>query len=440
MRIHFWSALIASPFALIATITGLIYVFVPQVESVLHGHLDHVTPAAQIRPLDDAIEAAKREAPEGWTLNSVSPMHEPTDSVKVAFMPPPSEKKMSGGGGHGSHGSAAPAAKEKQDFLRPNFGIPMKSTVVYVNPYTAEVLGSLPQAERFSNWSRKLHSNYLQNDSWRWLIELAASWLMVMLVTGLYLWWPRTPQPFVPQAKVKGRPSWMQWHTFVGVTLSVMSAVILTTGLTWSKQAGDQIRWARDATGQASPRIPAHFKSSASEGGRVLTWEQAMQAVRREAPDVQMLLMPPKGPEGFWRANQLDRDQPDRRFDLLLDAYSGERLYFSGWSEQTAFGKATAIGIPFHRGEFGWWNQALLFVFGVGVLFSIVSGWVMYFKRRKQGLSGLPSVMKGSWKSVPWAAWLGGAFMLLAMPLLAMSAAVVVLIEGVIALKRPSAT
>jgi len=440
MRIHFWSALIASPFALIATITGLIYVFVPQVESVLHGHLDHVTPAAQIRPLDDAIEAAKREAPEGWTLNSVSPMHEPTDSVKVAFMPPPSEKKMSGGGGHGSHGSAAPAAKEKQDFLRPNFGIPMKSTVVYVNPYTAEVLGSLPQAERFSNWSRKLHSNYLQNDSWRWLIELAASWLMVMLVTGLYLWWPRTPQPFVPQAKVKGRPSWMQWHTFVGVTLSVMSAVILTTGLTWSKQAGDQIRWARDATGQASPRIPAHFKSSASEGGRVLTWEQAMQAVRREAPDVQMLLMPPKGPEGFWRANQLDRDQPDRRFDLLLDAYSGERLYFSGWSEQTAFGKATAIGIPFHRGEFGWWNQALLFVFGVGVLFSIVSGWVMYFKRRKQGLSGLPSVMKGSWKSVPWAAWLGGAFMLVAMPLLAMSAAVVVLIEGVIALKRPSAT
>jgi uncharacterized iron-regulated membrane protein len=440
MRIHFWAALIASPFALIATITGLIYVFVPQVESVLHGHLDHVTPAAQIRPLDDAIEAAKRDAPEGWTLNSVSPMHEPTDSVKVAFMPPPSEKKMSGGGGHGSHGSAAPVAKEKQDFLRPNFGIPMKSTVVYVNPYTAEVLGSLPQAERFSNWSRKLHSNYLQNDGWRWLIELAASWLMVMLVTGIYLWWPRTPQPFVPQANFKGRPSWMQWHTFVGVTLSVMSAVILTTGLTWSKQAGDQIRWARDATGQASPRIPAHFKSSASEGGRVLTWEQAMQAVRRESPDVQMLLMPPKGPEGYWRANQLDRDQPDRRFDLLLDAYSGERLYFSGWSEQTAFGKATAIGIPFHRGEFGWWNQALLFVFGVGVLFSIVSGWVMYFKRRKQGLSGLPSVMKGSWKSVPWAAWLGGAFMLVAMPLLAMSAAVVVLIEGVIALKRPSAT
>ena len=196
---------------------------------------------------------------------------------------------------------------------------------------------------------------------------------------------------------------------------------------------------ARDATGQASPRIPASFKSNPVEGKQVLSWDVAMQAVRREAPDVQMQLMPPKGPEGYWRANQVDRDQPDRRFDLLLDAYSGERLYFSGWAEQTAFGKATAIGIPFHRGEFGVWNQALLFVFGVGVVFSIVSGWMMYFKRRTQGLSGMPAVMKGAWKSVPLGAWLGGVFMLAAMPLLAMSAAAVVLIEGVIALRHQRA-
>lgn len=438
MRIHFWSALIASPFALIAAITGLIYVFVPQVEQIMHGHIDSVAPAAQVRSLDDAISVAKTAAPEGWRLHSVVPMHAPTDSTRVAFMPPPAEHKKEGGG-HGSHGGGAtPAAKDKAEFLRPNFGIPMKAVVVYVNPYTAEVLGSLPQSERFSNWSRKLHSNYLQNDGWRWLIELAASWLMVMLVTGLYLWWPRTPQPFVPQAKAKGRSSWMQWHTFVGVSLSLMSAVILTTGLTWSKQAGDQIRLARDATGQASPRIPATFKSNPTDGAYVLSWEQAMQAVRREAPDVQMQLMPPKGVEGYWRANQLDGDQPMHRFDLLLDAYSGERLYFSGWAEQTTFGKATAIGIPFHRGEFGVWNQALLFVFGVGVIFSIVSGWMMYFQRRSQGLRGTPAVMKGAWKSVPWGAWLGGTFMLAAMPLLAISAAAVLLVEGLIAFKHRS--
>jgi uncharacterized iron-regulated membrane protein len=111
-------------------------------------------------------------------------------------------------------------------------------------------------------------------------------------------------------------------------------------------------------------------------------------------------------------------------------------LYFSGWADQTVFGKATAIGIPFHRGEFGVWNQALLFVFGVGVIFSIVSGWGMYFKRRRQGQSILPMVMKGAWRVVPLGAWLGGAFMLLAMPLLAISALGVMVLEGAIALNR----
>lgn len=435
-RIHFWAALIATPFALMAAITGLMYVFVPQVEALMHGHLDHVVPSAQVRALDDAVLVAQQAAPEGWMLHSVVPAQEPTDSVKVAFMPPPSEKKMHSAG-HGDHGGGATSnPNEKSEFLRPNFGIPSKAWVVYVNPYTTQVLGSLPNAERYSNWSRKLHSSYLQNDSWRWLIELGASWLMVMLVTGLFLWWPRTPQPFVPQSRAKGRAAWRQWHTFVGVALSLMSAVMLTTGLTWSKQAGEQIRWLRDMAGQASPKIPAHFNSNPADGVRSLTWEQALQAVRRQAPDVQMQLMPPKGAQGVWRANQIDRDQPERRFDLLLDAYSGERLYFSGWSDQTAFGKATAIGIPFHRGEFGVWNQALLFVFGVGVVFSIVSGWMMYFKRRKQGLPGMPATMQGAWKSVPAGAWLGGAFMLLAMPLLVVSAACVAVIEVILAIKQ----
>lgn len=436
MRVHFWAALIATPFLLAAALTGLIYVFSPQIETQMHGRLDHVEVATKAQPIDNLVDIAIRAAGEKWSLHSIVPMHFPTDSFRAVFIPSVAIKHNEKSE-HASHEQIInPSVIEKPKFLRPNFGIPNNSMVVYINPYNSEVLGSLLQSDRFSIWSKNLHSKYLQNDQWRWLIELAASWLMVMLLTGIYLWWPRTTQPFLPQAKAEGRSAWMQWHTFVGITLSLMSAAIVTTGLTWSKQSGNQIRWVLNATGQTSPRIPAHFKSTASEGAKVLTWEQAVQAVRREAPDVQMMLMHPNDSEGFWRANQIESDKPTRNFDLLLDAYSGERLFFSGWSEQTTFGKATAIGIPFHRGEFGWWNQVLLFVFGLGVMFSIVSGWMMYFKRRKQGLRGIPSVMKGAWKSVPWWAWLGAVLMLIAMPLLAMSATLVVLFKGGLAMRK----
>ncbi len=436
-RLHFWSALIASPFVLVGCLTGLLYVFTPQIERALHGHLDTVVPQAEARPLDEAVAAAQNVVPQDWVLHSVIPAFEADDSVRVAFTAPMQDKAKSGG--HSGHGGAS-KADGKSQFLRPNFGIPARATVVYVNPYSAEVLGQLKESDRFATWARKLHSSLQQGDSWRWMIELAASWTMVMLVTGVYLWWPVAGQSGLPQKNAKGRIAWRQWHAFMGVALGLISFVIITTGLTWSQNAGSQIKWARDATGQTPPRIPAQFKSTISAGAQPLTWEQAVKAIRQQAPEVAMMVMSPKGPEGFWRANQMDRGDPTKRFDLLLDAYSGEKLFYSGWAEQTAFGKATAIGIPFHRGEFGLWNQVLLFVFGAGILFSLVSGWVMFFKRRQASSAFLPALLPGAWRSVsPWAV-LGGAFMLVAMPVLALSAVPLAMLEAWLGWRRSRAS
>jgi len=251
-----------------------------------------------------------------------------------------------------------------------------------------------------------------------------------MLVTGIYLWWPQR-KPLLPQSSAGGRIAWRQWHAFVGIALSVMSAVILTTGLTWSKYAGDQVKWLRDISGQAPPRIPASFQSTVQPQAQMLTWQAAWEAAQRAAPEVSMQLMAPQNMQGVWRANQMDRSQPTLRFDLLLDAYSGAPLYYSGWEDQTAFGKATAIGIPFHRGEFGVWNQALLLLFGVGVVFCIVSGWAMYFKRRAKGMLGFPKLAAGAWKSIHPGALVATALMFVCMPLLALSSAVVLCLEGI---------
>jgi uncharacterized iron-regulated membrane protein len=130
-----------------------------------------------------------------------------------------------------------------------------------------------------------------------------------------------------------------------------------------------------------------------------------------------------------WRVTNYDLTQPTQRIDLALDAYNGQALFRSDWRDQTAFGKATGIGIPFHRGEFGWWNQLLLLIFGLGIVFSLVSGWIMFFKRRKAGTSGLPKLLPGAWRSTPIGAWIAAAIMCAAMPLLAISAALLVALE-----------
>ena len=426
-RIHFWAAVIASPFALIAALTGILYIFTPQIEAVLYDRLDHVAPAGAMHPLDDAVAAARVAAPSGWVLQSVTPAYNPGDTVKANFAPAAAKQSEHEGHNHGP-AKAAPAA-------RPSFGLPAQAIVVYVNPYTAEVVGKLANQARFSNWAKKLHSRLLQNDNWRWMIELAASWLMVMLLTGIYLWWPRSGQKALPQSGAKGRVAWKQWHSFIGVALAVMSLTILTTGLTWSKYAGDQIRTLRDSIGQAPAPVPQNLKSTVLEESAPLTWQAAWESTRRQAPDVMLQLTPPRGQQGTWRAAAADRGQPEKRFDLVLDAYSGQQLYYSGWDKQTAFSKATAIGIPFHRGEFGWWNQALLLMFGIGVLFSLVSGWVMFFKHRQPGSLGLPRLLPGAWKSASIGSWITAAVLCIAMPLLALSAAIVLALE--VAMHQP---
>ena len=421
-RIHWWAALVATPFTLIATLTGILYIFTPQIEQLLYRHLDQVAPVAQVRPLDELVAAAQRGAPAGTMLHSVLAPALAGQSVKVNFVP-----EDGAAGAHQHHGGGhAPAPVPR----KPSFGLSSDAVTVYVDPANGAVLGSLANAERFNNWAKRLHSRLLQDEGWRWMIELAASWLLVMLVTGVLLWWPAAS---MPRAGRSGRAAWRQWHAFLGVALGVVSLAILLTGLTWSKYAGDQVRTLRDAAGQAGPQVPRALASRLLEGQQPQSWQAVLEKARSMAPAASWQLTPPRGQSGVWRAAVADRSEPARCLDLALDAYSGAVLYQSGWDQQTLFGKATGVGIPFHRGEFGWWNQAVLLVFGLGVLFSLVSGWVMYFKRRRQGALALPEVPQGAWRAFGPGWWLAGVGFSWLMPLLAISAPCVLLADRCLA-------
>ncbi len=420
-RIHFWAALIASPFALLAAVTGLVYVFTPQIEAALYADLDHVTGTGLPLPLDSAVAAAEAAAPAGWQLTSVLPAYTATDTVKVNFA------MATSGIGHVGHihTETIPAARAPAS----NNPAPTSELVVYVNPYTATVVGQLGIDQRFNVWAKKLHSRLLQTDGWRWMIELAASWLMVMLLTGIYLWWPHDSRKLLPDLRMKGRAAWRQWHSFIGVVLAVLSFTILTTGLTWSQYAGSQFRALRDNIGQAPPGVPQNLQSSLQAEIPPLPWQAAWDIGRENAPDVAMSITPPDDTQGIWMLSAVDRSQPGKGFDLALDNYSGQKLYYSGWDHQTTFAKATSIGIPFHRGEFGWWNEALLILFGAGTLFSLVSGWVMFFKRYQSGSRWLPRLLPGAWKAASVPCWVTAGVLCIAMPLLALSAAAVIMVE-----------
>ncbi|MEN9843768.1 MAG: hypothetical protein RLZZ612_1597 [Pseudomonadota bacterium] len=441
-RIHLWAAFIATPFAFIGALTGMLYIFTPQIEAVLHGDLDRVTPAATRLSLDALVALAQRAAPEGTSLRYVVTPDRADQSVRVYFgaatktvattVATKTETSAAKDGEHAEHqatGVKEAAVVASTPALKMDHRIPQGS-IVYLNPYTGDVLGTQGEMDRFSTWSKRLHSSLLQGNDWRWLLELSTSWLLVMLLTGIYLWWPRGGQGIWPHQGLKARVGWQQWHAFGGVALSIITLIVLTTGLTWSRYSGAQIKALADAVGQSTPETPKGLRSQSPPNPQpLLQWQQVWDAAQPQAPSISYQITPPKQASDVWRITNFDRSQPTKRFTLLMDSYSGQGLYYQSWESLTLFNKATAVGIPFHRGEFGWWNQALLLVFGLGIMWGLISGWVMFFKRKRQGVLGLPRLMPEAWRSVPLPAWLIGLALLPAMPVWAWSAGAICLIE-----------
>jgi hypothetical protein len=98
---------------------------------------------------------------------------------------------------------------------------------VYVDPYTGHVLGSLPDRGTIMWTIRHLHSLKYFGSFTRALIEIAGGWAILLVGTGIYLWWPRRQTGGV--VTVRGTPKrrvfWRDMHA-VTAAHNLLSAMV----------------------------------------------------------------------------------------------------------------------------------------------------------------------------------------------------------------------
>ncbi|WP_342454631.1 PepSY-associated TM helix domain-containing protein [Sphingomonas sp. H160509] len=80
---------------------------------------------------------------------------------------------------------------------------------VYVDPHSLAVLKVIGEEDRPLNVVSRLHGELLAGVWGSYLVEIAACWAIVMLLTGLYLWWPRNRKGLagVPLPSPGARPT-----------------------------------------------------------------------------------------------------------------------------------------------------------------------------------------------------------------------------------------
>ena len=211
-RWHFYAAFLVIPFVLLQSITGTMYLWHDEWADWAHPQLRFVEPAATMASVDAQVAAAVALHPHAQATTLLLE-DDPRRSTQILF------------GGHHGESDALPFP-------------------VFVDPYSARVLGDLPGWSWMPGWTRRIHGGWPLGDAGSWLLELGACWAVVMILTGLYLWWPRD-RGFIPALAPRldqGRHILMRdLHGSVAVVFSVIILVFLVTALPWTKFWGDQI-------------------------------------------------------------------------------------------------------------------------------------------------------------------------------------------------------
>jgi uncharacterized iron-regulated membrane protein len=301
-----------------------------------------------------------------------------------------------------------------------------------VDPYTGAILHDMPQAGTWNEFMTNIHGELLVGGTGGpgdFVVEIAASLGVIMVLTGLYLWWPRCNRSWgaalVPNLALQGRAWWRSLHESIGAWMSIALLFFLLSGLAWAGVWGGKFTQAWSTfPAEKWDNVPLSTVDHASMNHGALkevpwTLEQTLlpesgsQAGVSGLPEgtpvnldsVYLLgraigfegrfqIAVPADEKGVWTLSQdsmsYDSTNPTADRTVHVDQYTGKILADVKFADYPFFGKVMAVGIALHEGQMGWWNVALNALFCLSVVFACVSGIVMWWKRRPAGQLGAP--------------------------------------------------
>ncbi|SDK81911.1 Uncharacterized iron-regulated membrane protein [Actinopolyspora mzabensis] len=410
-RVHFLGGLLVAPIVFAMAITGILYAWNPQLEHVLHRQALSATAEGPARPLSEQISSARETRPE-LRLSSVTPA---TPDVP-----------------RGEETTAVTLVPETTGQNR--FEQPKGAVTVYIDPASAEITGSITESNRPDEWLRNLHSNFRIGKFAEPISELAASWLLVSILTGLVLWWPRDKRALTRNFLFRkpGRPRWRSLHGLVGATAAAGLVLLIVTGLTWTTYAGSWVDVARTQFDSDSPEVATVLHPTTgseqvgSTGDEPGTAEVTTAGIDRVATTAReaglngiMVLEPPDSPGHAWKAEEDDNRWPVNPTALAVDGDTGEIVDRVEWAEYPPLAKATSLGIDFHQAQlFGLTTQLLLTALAVALLVLIIAGYRVWLLRRPPGSLGAPPRLGPVVRDAPLPILLGFVLLMVLLPVL----------------------
>jgi len=382
-RWHFYAGVFCIPFVLILSITGTIYLFRPQLEAWSQREMDSLAKFDGKASYAQQVIAAQ-EATGGW-LASLEVISEP---ARLA----------------GFESATRIITEADNQRLRS-----------FVHPATAEVLETQNEDDGFIRAAKKIHGELLLGKKGSYMVETAASWTMVMVITGIVLWTPRRMRfagVIYPRLSRSGKVFWRDLHAVFGFWCSGLILFLIATGLPWSTFWGDYFKQIRRWTGTSvatqswdgghSAQGHSHKPDSPAKKPKGPSWRSAaidpshyqlneIDAVANFAKSLQWLppveVSPPTDRTSVWKIQSTTANRPFRQ-SLFYDASLGQVTSAETFADKHWVDRLVGNGIALHEGQrfvgtrFGWLNQLLALFATACLMLLSCTGFVLWWRRR----------------------------------------------------------
>ena len=252
-RWHFYAGLFTAPFLVILSITGAIYLFNDELNDLIYPELRFASSTAPAQPASALVAAVTAH----WPESTVTRIDMPLAEGRSAML-----------------------------FVTPEDGPPFRA---FVDPGDARVLGSFVYTSTLVGFADVFHGSLMLGDVGDAIVELASCWALVLVLTGLYLWWPRGAGRadknsdksadkkagkkdtsrrgrVLPNLTLRGRRLWREVHRFTGFYTALLIIFLILSGLPWATVWGGMVlQPVSNALGLGYPSQYRHHGSAASE-------------------------------------------------------------------------------------------------------------------------------------------------------------------------------
>jgi uncharacterized iron-regulated membrane protein len=252
-----------------------------------------------------------------------------------------------------------------------------------IDPYTLRILGSRRRDQILTSKIHQFHTRLLIGDKGEKITTVGALLLIVLSITGIYLWWNRR------SFGIKWHAPWRRVnydaHYAFGFFGLVPWIVLGATGAAIGLEG--TVRPALYKMTKSQPAATPPMHSTRTKGASRISMDAALASAAAALPGAQTAILTlPQNPTGVYLAYMKfpEDHTPAGRSHVALDQYSGRVVGLENSRTAPAGTRLWNINRPIHTGDiFGWPTRILACLFSALLAIQTISGVWMWLPARR---------------------------------------------------------